>query len=126
MIEIAPSRQADCGVGSTDILPEVVEAVHGRAQVIIDSGFSRGYDVAKALALGADCVGIGKLYLYGLAAGGEAGVLRVLDLLERELQEAMCFMGARTIGELNKKQLRTALPVAQPGLFSAFPLLNLG
>ena len=74
-------RQLDHGRGALDVLPEVVAAVQGRAAVIIDGGFSRGTDIIKAVALGADAVAIGRLYLYGLAVAGQAGVRRVLELL---------------------------------------------
>src|SRR5439155_17211795 len=69
-------RQLDQGVGSVDVLPEVVEAIGGRARVIDDAGVYRGTDVARALTLGADVVSVGRLYIYGLApAGGPGGVL---------------------------------------------------
>jgi hypothetical protein len=66
-------RQLDQGVGSLDVLPEVVEAVGGRARVIVDGGISRGTDVVKAVILGADAVAVGRLYVYGLAAAGAEG-----------------------------------------------------
>jgi dihydroorotate dehydrogenase len=63
-------RQLDQGVGSIDVLPEVVEAVGGRARIMVDGGIYRGTDVVKPLILGADIVSVGRLYIYGLAAGG--------------------------------------------------------
>jgi isopentenyl diphosphate isomerase/L-lactate dehydrogenase-like FMN-dependent dehydrogenase len=68
-------RQLDQGVGSIDVLPEVVEAVGGRARIIVDGGISRGTDVVKALTLGADAVACGRLYVYGLAAAGAEGMV---------------------------------------------------
>src|SRR5213594_3802170 len=75
-------RQLDHGRGSTDVLPEVVQAVAGRARVIVDGAFQRGTDVVKGIALGAHAVGIGRLSCCGLAAAGQAGLVRVFELLE--------------------------------------------
>src|SRR4029077_6944307 len=82
-------RQLDAGRGSMDILPEVMDAVRGRAKVMVDGSFSRGTDVVKAIALGADAVAVGRLYCYALAAEGAAGVHRLLQLLEEEIGIAM-------------------------------------
>ncbi len=82
-------RATETGRGAIECLPEVVAAVNGRIPIIIDGGFRRGTDVFKALALGASAVGIGRPYCFGLGAFGQAGVERVLDLLNRELQIAM-------------------------------------
>ncbi len=75
-------RQLDHGRGSIELLPEVVRAVSGRASVLIDGGFLRGTDIVKAMILGADAVGIGRLFGYGIAAAGEHGVVRVLEILD--------------------------------------------
>src|SRR5204863_3061867 len=77
-------RQLDHGRGSLDVLPEVVAAVDGRAAVIMDGACVRGTDVVKAMALGATIVGVGRLQGLGLAAGGQAGLVRTLELLEEE------------------------------------------
>ena len=71
------------GCATVDVLPEVVAAVGGRAKIMIDGGFMRGADVVKAIALGAHAVGLGKLLGMGLAAGGQDGVLRTLEILGR-------------------------------------------
>ena len=78
-------RQLDHGRGAMDVLPEVMDAVRGRARVVIDGSFSRGTDVVKAIALGADAVAVGRLYCYALAAEGDAGVHRLLEILEQEV-----------------------------------------
>src|ERR671912_460449 len=78
-----------------DALPEIIEAVDGRLPVLVDSGFRRGTDIVKALALGARAVCIGRPYLWGLGAFGQAGVERVLDLLQQETRAAMQQVGAR-------------------------------
>ncbi|WP_426956405.1 alpha-hydroxy acid oxidase [Muricoccus radiodurans] len=117
-------RQLDHGRGTLDVLPEVLEAVRGRAKVIIDGGFMRGTDVVKAIALGADLVGIGRLYGLGMSAAGEAGILRVLELLEEEIRGTMGLLGATKMDALNGSFLHRAMPVGLPHVLSAFPLLH--
>ncbi|MGH7042997.1 MAG: alpha-hydroxy acid oxidase [Acetobacteraceae bacterium] len=117
-------RQLDHGRGAMDVLPEVLDAVHGRAKVMIDGGICRGTDVVKAIAMGADAVAIGRLYCYGLAAEGAAGVARVLALLEQEVAVAMALLGATTLAELGRAYLHRGAPsVTAPHVHSAFPLL---
>ncbi len=118
-------RQLDHGRGTMDILPEVVEAVRGRAEIIVDGGFSRGTDVLKAVALGAQAVSLGRLYCYALAAAGEAGVFRMLELLETEIATSLGLLGAARLAALDRSCLHAAAPVAAPHVHSAFPLLNL-
>ena len=118
-------RQLDQGRGALDALPEVVAAVKGRARIVVDGGFCRGGDIVKALILGADAVGIGRLYCYGLAAAGDAGVLRVLELLETEVRMCLGLLGARTYAELKREMVVAAPPVTVPHVLSAFPLLDL-
>lgn len=118
-------RQLDHGRGALDVLPEVVAAVGGRAKVLVDGGFSRGADVVKALALGAHTVCLGRLYVYGLAAAGAEGVVRVLEILEDEMERTLALLGVASIGELTPQHLHAAPPVVPPGVHSAFPLLRL-
>jgi glycolate oxidase len=118
-------RQLDHGRGSLDVLPEVMAAVRGRAKVLIDGSFCRGTDIVKAIALGADAVGMGRMYCYALAADGDAGVHKMLELLEHELGVAMALAGARSLAELGPAFLyRHAPVVTQPHQHSAFPLLQ--
>jgi 4-hydroxymandelate oxidase len=93
-------RAQESGWASLDALPEVVEAVGGKIPVMIDSGFRRGTDIFKALALGATAVGIGRPYLWGLAAFGQEGVERVLEILRLELELAMMSTGAKTLDNI--------------------------
>ena len=116
-------RQLDHGRGSLDVLPEVVQAVAGRARVWMDGGISRGTDVVKAVALGAELVGIGRLYCYGLAADGAAGVRRVLELLEDEVQTCLGLLGATSFAEVHASMLARAQPMVPAHVHSAFPLL---
>ena len=116
-------RQLDHGLGSLAVLPEVVQAVGGKARVWMDGGISRGTDVVKAVALGAEVVGIGRLYCYGLAAAGEDGVRRVLELLEDEVQTCLGLLGAASFAAVERRQLQAVPPVVAPHVHSAFPLL---
>ena len=117
-------RQLDHGLGSLAVLPEVVKAVQGRAQVWIDGGFMRGTDVVKAIALGARMVGLGRLEGLGLAAGGAQGLVRALQILEDEIRTCLGLLGVTSFAELTPQHLAPAPRVAEPGVFSAFPLLD--
>ena len=118
-------RQLDHGRGALEVLPEVVQAVGGRAKVWIDGGFSRGSDIVKAVAMGAELVGLGRLYCYAMAAAGEAGVTRMFELLETEIHEVLGLLGVTGCGGLDGSYLHPAPPVAPPHAHSAFPLTNL-
>ena len=93
-------RSEDNGRATIDVLPEILVAVDGRIPVMVDSGFRRGTDIVKALAMGAKAVCIGRPYLWGLGAFGQEGVERVLHLLRRELFAAMQQMGAPSLKDL--------------------------
>jgi isopentenyl diphosphate isomerase/L-lactate dehydrogenase-like FMN-dependent dehydrogenase len=114
-------RQLDQGEGTLDVLPEVVKAVRGRAEVVLDGGVLRGSDVVKAVCLGARAVGVGKLMGYALAAGGEAGVRCMLELIDAEIRSVMGLIGARSLKELNPSRVKRAMPVQYPTVTSAFP-----
>jgi 4-hydroxymandelate oxidase len=94
-------RQLDGTPAAIDMLPEVVEAVEGRVEVLMDGGIRRGSDVMKCLALGARAVLIGRPYLWGLAVDGEAGVRRVLELLRDDLALAMALCGCPTMSDID-------------------------
>ncbi len=93
-------RATEVDRGAIECLPEIVTAVNGRVPIIIDSGFRRGTDIYKALAMGASAVGIGRPYIWGLGAFGQAGVERVLDLLNRELRITMQGSGTPTVASI--------------------------
>lgn len=117
-------RQLDHGMGTMDVLPEIVEAVGGHARVIVDGGFCRGTDIVKAVALGAHSVGLGRLHCYGLAAAGPAGVVRLLEVLEEEVRSALGLVGVTRFADLRPDHVRRgAPPVVAPHVLSAFPLL---
>jgi 4-hydroxymandelate oxidase len=94
------ARSLDTVPATIDALPRVVRALDGRVPVLLDGGVRRGTDIAKALILGATAVLVGRPYLWGLAAGGAAGVCHAIDLLRRELEMAMCLLGAPTLAHL--------------------------
>jgi len=119
-------RQLDHGRGCIEVLPEVVEAVGGKAIVLVDGGFYRGSDIVKAMCLGADAVGIGRLYGYGIAAAGADGVARVLEILETELTTDLALLGVTKWSELDRSYLHPAAPTNPAHVFSAFPLLDFG
>ncbi len=95
-------RQLDTSIPTARALPEVVEVVAGKVPVIVDGGIRRGTDVLKALALGANAAAIGRPQLWGLAAAGEAGVRRVLEMLREELALAMALAGCRSVAEIDR------------------------
>ena len=117
-------RQLDHGRGSIDVLREVVEAVAGRAEIVVDGGFLRGTDIVKAIALGATAVGIGRLNGFGIAAGGAGGIVRVIDLLEGEIRTCLGLLGVNRFDELDARYLHRAEPVRSGGMRSAYPLLD--
>jgi glycolate oxidase len=118
-------RQLDHGRGAMHVLPEILGAVKGRARVMVDGSFCRGTDIVKAIAMGADLVGIGRLQCWALAAAGEAGVVRMLELLEDEVIRALGLLGVTSFAELDKSYLHAATPTNLPHVFSAFPLLEI-
>lgn len=119
-------RQLDFGLGSMDVLPEIVEAVGGKAEIAVDGGFCRGSDIVKAMILGADVVGIGRMQGYALAAGGVDGLVRMLELLERECESALGLLGVQSYAEMDQSYLTSAPPVRRPDAFSAFPHIRFG
>jgi len=117
-------RQLDHAQGSIEVLAEVVKAVAGRAEVLADGGVQRGTDVVKMLCLGAKAVGVGKLLGLALSAGGEAGVARMLELMELEVRTAMGLMGVTSIKQLGPQWLREVPILGTPSSISAYPLLE--
>jgi isopentenyl diphosphate isomerase/L-lactate dehydrogenase-like FMN-dependent dehydrogenase len=113
-------RQLDHNRGTLEMLPEIVEAVAGRAAVVVDGGIVRGSDVLKALALGAHAVAIGKLQGWGLGAGGQQGLVRVLEILESEIITSMALLGVTRIDQLKPGYLCKSQPTAMCHEMSAF------
>jgi glycolate oxidase len=113
-------RQIDHGLGSMDTLPEIAQAVRGRARIILDGGVQRGSDILKAVALGADVVALGRLQGWSLAAAGVAGAVRMLEILEDELTCAMGLSGLQSISQVNSKYVCHADPVTPPHEMSSW------
>jgi (S)-mandelate dehydrogenase len=101
-------RQLDYCVAPIDMLPEIVTAVGSRLPIIIDSGFRRGTDVVKALALGAQAVMLGRAMLYGLIAGGQPGVERALEIFTSEIERVLGQLGCNSVAELAPRFVRRA------------------
>jgi glycolate oxidase len=114
-------RQLDHGQGTIEALPEVVAAVDGRAEVLWDGGVQRGTDVIKALCLGARAVGVGKMLGWALAAGAEAGLKRMLELMDVEIRTAMGLMGVTSFSQLNPSWVRPAQPVRPLSQTNSYP-----
>ena len=117
-------RQLDHGLGSAAVLPEVLKAVNGRAEVWVDGGFMRGSDIVKAICLGAKTVGIGRLACLGLAAAGVPGLVRTLELLEEEVRICLGLLGVASFAGLTPRHVTAAAPVFEPHVLSAFPLID--
>ena len=98
-------RATETGRGTIECVAEVAQAVRGRIPILVDGGVRRGTDVFKALALGANAVGIGRPYIWGLSAFGQQGVERVLDILNNELRLAMAGCGTRNVKEITSASL---------------------
>lgn len=105
-------RQLDGVSASLRALPEVLTAVHGRADVLVDGGIRRGSDIVKAICLGARAVLIGRAYAYGLAAAGHAGVTRAIEILRADLERTLKLLGCPAISELDPSYL--SLPPGWP------------
>jgi len=98
-------RNLDSSMAPIEVLPRVVDAVGGRIPVIVDSGFMRGSDVVKGLALGAKAVLVGRATLYGTAAAGEAGAARAIEIYREEIDRVLALIGRRSVAELDRECL---------------------
>jgi L-lactate dehydrogenase (cytochrome) len=100
-------RQLDGAPSPVAVLPEIVDAVAGRAEVILDGGIRRGADVVKAIALGARACMVGKAFNYGVAAAGQAGVEKAIDILQTEIDRTLALIGRPTLADLDRSAVRT-------------------
>ena len=107
-----------------DVFPDVAAAVGGKTMLFVDGSFVRGTDIVKAMAFGASAVGIGRLACMGLAADGEEGLVRTLELLGEEIRVAMGLLGVNRLDELSPDYLTRAPSMTSPSALSAFPLLD--
>lgn len=105
-------RQLDACVAPFEVLPEIARVFRDRITILVDGGFRRGAEIAKALALGAHAVLIGRATLYGVAAGGEAGARRALDILASEFDRTLGLIGCRSLAELREARLVPVAPLS--------------
>ena len=99
-------RQLDCVSSTLRVLPEVVAAVNGQTEVLMDGGVRRGTDIVKALCLGARAVLCGRAYAYGLAAAGEAGVTRAIEILREDVKRTLILLGCPGVSALDRSYVR--------------------
>jgi isopentenyl diphosphate isomerase/L-lactate dehydrogenase-like FMN-dependent dehydrogenase len=99
-------RQCDYLPGAVEVLPEIVDAVDDRAEVILDGGIRRGSDVVKAIALGARACMLGKAFNYGVAAGGQAGTEKAIEILQKEIDRCLALIGRPNLTDLDRSVLR--------------------
>ena len=119
-------RQLDYGLGGLNVLPEIVDTIGDNAKVIYDGGIMRGTDVVKAIALGADCVGIGRLQGFAAAAGGSKAIVRMLELLEIEILTTLRLLGVNSFSQLDKSYLTKDSSFGSLNVLSSFPLIDEG
>jgi glycolate oxidase len=117
-------RQLDSARGCIEVLPEIVAAADRRAEVILDGGIYRGTDVLKAIALGARAVCIGRLQCWALAAGGEAGLVRAMEILEEEIIIAMGLLGVTQLAELDSSYLVESDALEPADIMNPFPVVK--
>ena len=116
-------RQMDHGDGTISILKEVATVVGDQAEIVVDGGFVRGTDVLKAIAMGATAVALGRFQGWALAAGGQATLVRALEIMEAEIKNAMGLVGVTSIDELDSNFVKEAVAVDASNELSAFPFL---
>ena len=119
-------RQLDHGLGTMEMLPDIIAAVGSNADVVVDGGVQRGSDVIKAIALGAKAVAIGKMQGWGLAANGTNGLVRVLEILEDEIRVAMGLLGVTSIDQLSPSYVRQAEATTTPHEMSSWVNMPVG
>jgi L-lactate dehydrogenase (cytochrome) len=110
MVSNHGGRQLETAVAPIEQIAPIADAVGGRAKIICDGGVRRGTHILKALALGADACSIGRSYLYGLAAGGTAGVTHAIRLLTEELERSMILAGVRSVQHVGSSLIRPRAP----------------
>ena len=113
-------RQLDYGRGAMDMMPEILRAVNGKAEIMLDGGVLRGSDVVKAVAMGAGAVAVGKLHGWGLAAGGKDGIVRMLEILEAESRATLGLLGVTRFEQLTPAHVCPDQAVTLPHEMSSY------
>ena len=119
-------RQLDYGFGGADLIQPISEAVKNKSKIFFDGGVCRGTDVVKAISLGADCVGIGRLQCYAAATNGREGLNKMIDILTSEILICMRLLGVNNLDDLNSNYVKKDISISDPSLISSFPLIEEG
>ena len=119
-------RQLDYGIGGADLIQSISKVVKSKSKIFFDGGVSRGTDVVKAIALGADCVGIGRLQCYAAATNGRKGLNKMIDILQHEILVCMRLLGVNNLNDLNENYIKKDVAITEPSLTSSFPLIREG
>ncbi len=119
-------RQLDYGFGGADLIQPISEAVKNKSKIFFDGGVCRGTDVVKAISLGADCVGIGRLQCYAAATNGREGLNKMIDILTNEILVCMRLLGVNCLSDLNSNYVKKDVSISDPSLISSFPLIEEG
>ena len=119
-------RQLDYGIGGADLIKSISNMVDGKLKIFFDGGVNRGTDVVKALALGADFVGIGRLQCYAAAAGGREGLNRMIDIIQNEIEICMRLLGVNDLKDINDSYILKDISPISPSFTSSYPLIEEG
>ncbi|MDC3095777.1 alpha-hydroxy-acid oxidizing protein, partial [Alphaproteobacteria bacterium] len=115
-------RQLDYGIGGADLINPISKVVKNKSKIFFDGGVLRGSDIVKAIALGADCVGIGRLQCYAAATNGRNGLNKMIDILQNEILVCMRLLGVNNLNDLNENCIKKDISISDPSLTSSFPL----
>ena len=119
-------RQLDYGFGGADLIHPISQVVKNKTKIFFDGGVCRGTDVVKAISLGADCIGIGRLQCYAAATNGREGLNKMIDILTHEILVCMRLLGVNFLGDLNSNYVKKDISISNPSLISSFPLIEEG
>ncbi len=119
-------RQLDYGFGGADLIQPISQVVKNKSKIFFDGGICRGTDVVKAISLGADCIGIGRLQCYAAATNGREGLNKMIDILTHEILVCMRLLGVNCLGDLNSNYVKKDISISDPSLISSFPLIEEG
>ena len=119
-------RQLDYGFGGADLIQPISQVVKNKSKIFFDGGVCRGTDVVKAISLGADCIGIGRLQCYAAATNGREGLNKMIDILTHEILVCMRLLGVNCLDDLNSNYVKKDISISDPSLISSFPLIEEG
>ena len=119
-------RQLDYGIGGADLIQSISKVVKKKSKIFFDGGICRGTDVVKALSLGADSVGLGRLQCYAAATNGRKALNKMIDILTHEILVCMRLLGVNNLNDLNENYIKKDISISKPSLISSFPLIEEG